>query len=74
MKIVNQCNRVGKVMSEMSVGEVFKFDVDEYLLVVEMSKSEGTLRAFDLTTDRVTELELDADTVYEMYAAEILVS
>ena len=73
MKIVNQCNRVGKAMSEMSVGEVFKWD-DDYLLVVELSKSEGTMRAFDLTTDRMGEWELDSETVYEMYAAEIIVS
>jgi len=73
MKIVNQSNRVGKAMSDMSVGEVFKWD-DEYLLVVELSKDKGKMKAFDLTTDRMQEWELDEDTIYEMYAAEIIVS
>tara|TARA_B100000745_G_scaffold197963_1_gene130503 strand:+ start:561 stop:782 length:222 start_codon:yes stop_codon:yes gene_type:complete len=73
MKIVNQSNRVGKAMSDMSVGDVFKWD-DEYLLVVELSKDKGKMKAFDLTTDRMQEWELDEDTIYEMYAAEIIVS
>ena len=72
MKIVNYTQeRVGKVVSDMELGEVFKWQ-DEYFLVVEMHGS--TMRAFNLTMDRMGEWELGEERVYGIYAAEVIVS
>ena len=72
MKIVNYTQeRVGKVMSDMELGEVFKWQ-DEYFLVIEMHGS--TMRAFNLTMNRVGDWQLGKNDVYEIYAAEVTIS
>ena len=72
MKIVNYIQeRVGKVMSDMELGEVFKWQ-DEYFLVIEMHGS--TMRAFNLTMNRVGDWQLGKNDVYEIYAAEVTIS
>ena len=72
MKIVNYTQeRVGKVMSDMELGEVFKWQ-DEYFLVIEMHGS--TMRAFNLTMNRVGDWQLGKNDVYEIYDVEVTIS